>query len=139
MVDSACAYIKSLSMTGGGTNFSANDYAKNIVIISLIPEDIQSQRELARRLGVPRNLITQLVTKRNEFNLIAAKDAEEKIITAQLEDDESLEKNSKDFAAELEQDLAGQGLFLLFNAAFPDKDADIYFEEGLFYPFLLIF
>lgn len=133
MVDSACTYIKTLSMTGGGTNFSANDYAKNIVIISLIPEDLPSQRELSRRLGVPRKLISDLVNKRREFNLVAAKESEEKIIRAHLEDDESLQINNEEFAHELEENLAEQGLFLLFNAAFPDRDADIYFEEGLFF------
>jgi hypothetical protein len=34
MVDAAANFIKALSVTGGGTNFTANDYAKNQVILS---------------------------------------------------------------------------------------------------------
>jgi hypothetical protein len=90
MVDAAAKFIKALSVTGGGTNFTANDYVKNQVSLSFIPTDLNNQTKFARRLGVNVKLVTRLAIKKAEFDGIVANEKLEKALSVELDDDERL-------------------------------------------------
>jgi hypothetical protein len=51
----------------------------------------------------------------------------------------SLRRTNAEYAEELEKGGNQHGLFLLFNAAFPDKEADIYCVKGIFFNFIMFY
>ena len=126
MIDSAVSYVSSLQTSG--TNFTANEYVRVHILESLIVPNI-SNRTLATRLGVNRKLLPDMIEKRKKFDEIAALKKELNTVSADTEDDQSLEQNAEDFAAGLGADQLG--ILHMFSAFNFDQEDDFFLKAML--------
>ena len=121
IVDRATSYLAALQ-TRNGTNFKDNDHIRLHVLEALMPSNGISNRALALRLGVNREILPAIITKRIQFdNLKSITPLNDNI------NDEALEETASTFAGNYTTEQLG--ILYLFSNLGLDQDDNFYHEE----------
>ena len=139
IVNSAVDFIGALSLTAAGaTNFTANDYVRQHVLVALIPIKTISQRTLSKRLQINRLSLPQIISKRIQFNDIQASiECSNRRLSIQRDsssveglivlEDEELRNGNEAFAGDMNH--SDLGLLYLFEAAGLEVEDSFFFKE----------
>ena len=122
IVNSAVDFIGALSLTAAGaTNFTANDYVRQHVLVALIPIKTISQRTLSKRLQINRLSLPQIISKRIEASIecsnrrLSIQRDSSSVEGLIVLEDEELRNGNEAFAGDMNH--SDLGLLYLFEAA----------------------
>ena len=126
MVDRAATYLSALQ-TRNGTNFKDNDYIRLHVLEALMPSNGTSNRALAIRLGVSREILPAIISKRIQFDQITSA-ASDVAPSNNINSDTILEETASNFFGNCTAEQLG--ILYLFSNLGLDQNNDFFYEES---------
>ena len=126
MVDRAATYISALQ-TRNGTNFKDNDYIRLHILEALMPSSGTSNRALATRLGVNREILPAIISKRIQFDQITSA-ASDVAPSNDISSDTTLEETASIFSGSYTAEQLG--ILYLFSNLGLDQNDEFFYEEG---------